>query len=738
MSISKRNIKKILIAVTIILYLCICFYPGGVFSKYSIGRVGKHIENIPLLENHSVEQNLIFDNSRVRSLGITIGEKDEFASGVLVYEVLDENREVVYRAEEAIQNFEPGVIKWEKVDIRVEPGKLYSVKLSVNNLNGMANIAALSEEKGIKECNMGLKFDDTQYDGLLAINVAYELGVSNVDRVRFLIYAAIIILLILYYEKLSKYKIWVTFGIASYVILDVCYTSVLPLEDIICKNLFFFICIVYILFSAIQAVLYVKGIRKIEVYFLLMAVLWGILYNIVVYPLNAQDEEVHFAASYALSSVMMNEPVLNDKGYLIVRNGDQKEVEEIEENDNGEHKYVKMSKFFSRINEKAPNKGEYTIYAPDNSAIVNAPVYDYIFSAIGITIARMLNLNYFWLVYIGRMMNLIVYMVIMYYAVKIAPYGKLFLLNLSQIPLLLVRVSTFNYDLLIIALCALLVTLVMKTISEQKEMNKREKILILFFCVIISTLKRTLYFPILFIVLFIPNYLISAKKKNAYIYKIVLVLVSAVIAYLIAWRGTTLNLSNLCYAHIGDTKGISIEYYEEELSVDENDGITLVNRGEFEYFNVPYFINNPFLICKRIAYTMFKDLDEYILRVFGDATGAPYYIMIYFALSFFVTLSNENRDKISNTFVFVAIAIPILYWLILMCASMIEWNSVTDLKGIWGPQGRYLYPLLPLCIMMCRKKKMVVTDLLEKYISITCIVQLLSVLTILFTIWKKY
>lgn len=724
----KKHIKFVLIALIIGFYIIACLYQGSVSSKYSLSRVGKQIESIPLLEGHEIEQQVIFLEEKIRSLGLVIGEKDDFSTGSLVYQVLDANGKEIYCSEEQIENMSSGVIRWKKINLSVTAGNQYTIRFSGKNLNGNINIAGVSEEKGIKECDGGFKFDESQYDGKLALNISYELGVSNLDKLRFFIYVVIFILLILFFEKINKYKIWIIFGISSLVVLDVCYTSVLPIENIICQNIYLFICVMYILFATLQTVLYLKGIRKIEIYFLLMAALWGILYSIVVYPFNAPDEETHYAISYELSSVLLNEPVMDDEGQLIIREGDQ--------NVSGDEQ-ITMEAFFSKINDKSPDKGKYEIYVGEGQKHLFAPVYDYFFSTMGICVARIMNLNFFWMAYLGRVFSLIAYLMLMFWAIRITPYGKMFLLNLSQLPLLIVRVGTYNYDLLIIGLCTLLVVYILKILYEQREQIAiQDKIILFLLCVLILTVKRTMYVPVLFIVLVVPGKKFFAKKMKSNLFKIFLVIISLVTAYLVTWKCVALNVTNVYKEHIGDTKGIIVEETIDEVSDIDESRIELVNNGEYESFNVSYFRENIFLICKRVAYTMFKDMDEYIVRVFGEGCGAPYYVIIYFAITFFITLGCEEREHIGDKYKYTSIGILISFWMILMLGSMVSMNKITDLKGIWGLQGRYLYPLLPLCIFMSRKKVVVGDNGLEKYLTITNVVQLMSVLTILYQLWK--
>ena len=120
-------------------------------------------------------------------------------------------------------------------------------------------------------------------------------------------------------------------------------------------------------------------------------------------------------------------------------------------------------------------------------ASTNTPFYSYLFSALGILIAKCLDLSVIWTLWLGRLANLLLYGGFVYFAIKKAPVYKMPLLFMACLPIAVSQASSFSYDAFIFG-CAI----VMFAYFVYMYKNKFEtKDLAIFFiaCLLMSLIK---------------------------------------------------------------------------------------------------------------------------------------------------------------------------------------------------------------------------------------------------------
>jgi uncharacterized membrane protein len=86
------------------------------------------------------------------------------------------------------------------------------------------------------------------------------------------------------------------------------------------------------------------------------------------------------------------------------------------------------------------------------SAFEQNPFYGYLPQAIGIFIAKLLDLNVVWMLWLARLANLICYAGIVSFAIKKTPCLKMPLIAIACIPVTLYHASSTSIDALIFAL----------------------------------------------------------------------------------------------------------------------------------------------------------------------------------------------------------------------------------------------------------------------------------------------
>ena len=88
----------------------------------------------------------------------------------------------------------------------------------------------------------------------------------------------------------------------------------------------------------------------------------------------------------------------------------------------------------------------------DGSAFEQNPFYGYLPQAIGIFLAKLFDLNVIWMLWLGRMFNLIFYAFLISLAIKITPGLKVPLLAVACIPISIYQAASVSIDSMIIGL----------------------------------------------------------------------------------------------------------------------------------------------------------------------------------------------------------------------------------------------------------------------------------------------
>lgn len=741
----RKLIKGILIGMILLLLVFCCITKQDVSTHYSKVNAGKSIEEVPLLDGHEIVQPLMFTQTDIRSVGIALTGFDENIKGDLGLILTDESNDIIFQRFEPINDFEPKTVKWIRIDTKVNVQKQYYLHFVVRDLQGNVNIAAVSTEKAIEECNQGLLFDGSQSEGRIVVNVAYRLGISNIDRLRLMVYAILLILIIIFIEKLIPYRFYVISGLLALVILDMSYTSILKLDTVINRNLFFFIAIVFLIGIALQVMLYLHGERRHERFFVILMLMWGIIYSATLPPVMAPDEDVHYAAAYKLSNAMMGSPLSDTDGRAYIR-----ETDDYVYDRNSYSGYIQ--EIYEKIDDKAPEENNYITYSGAERVLnIDSPVYNFLPQAIGITIARILHLNSFWLVYMGRLMNLLVYTLIMYYAIKITPFGKLFLVNVSQIPIVVENVSSYSYDVLVLSTCALFVAYILRIIYDKEKAEKKDIAIIILLSAVIATLKF-LYTPIVVLALWIPVDKLGGNKKRSFLLKVGILFIAA-ISFVLVYRVGFLNMRSIqpqeehSVYDIGEQNEIE-QINEEDIIFEDTDAIEdmsdnyLIDQGEYERYTLAYFKENSFRACKKIAYTLGKYLEDYFSWAFGYMLArhnvfTPKYTLVFLVIWFLISLVCEDKQRISVGVSYTALGIFLIFCAAIVLGAMTQWNAPEQFQYIYGVQGRYFIPLLPLFIPMIRKVQFFKKDYMERYFVMVNIIQLLTVMFICLYIWEK-
>lgn len=400
----------------------------------------------------------------------------------------------------------------------------------------------------------------------------------------------------------------------SYVILPVLLLIVSTITEIfIGFNLFRFLFEILITSIVTIAYLYVKKVKiKLEVVFIVIAIIMGVLNSLIIPIFFSYDEKEHFIRSYNVS-----------RGNLIQTRGEEiswpKEIHPFL----NQFSNVVDSKTYQRnyngfLNdlEKFSSSGEYENVYFHTTAIIYNPI-PYITSGLGIATARGFGASLVWQFYIGRIMNVLIYAIIGFIAIRYAKYGKKVLFALVLLPVAIYQASSFSADVFTNAFAFLTIAILTNVILSKEKISKKQLIgLLLSFSIV--TLSKISYAP-LFILIFAINNDKFKDKKVAIAVK-------------------------TSFSIIGVILFALVNLYSSKLGIVQWEG-TQANPSE----QISNLLNHPSLLFKIVYFTLDSELMKYItdITVSLAYSGALNQVFILIISTYIIFVASfENKKEI--------------------------------------------------------------------------------------------
>lgn len=413
-----------------------------------------------------------------------------------------------------------------------------------------------------------------------------------------------------------------------------------------------------------------KDKDKIENMFLNFAIPVGLLFIMFMLPTYTPDAASHAWKSYEVSNGIFF-TTINDKGKAIT------EVPKV------------MSVYretvltdYATMNEVLQSEDSNNY---DNTVEVDCPSKGYCFIyyigyAIGMFIAKILQLNIFIGLYLARIINFIIVLGLGYIAIKKMPFGKILLCVYLMIPMFMQQATAFSADSIMNSTIILFIAYCLNLIFKQDPINKKEKIIFLILTIFIG-ISKVPYFP------FIGLGLILAKRRKEMTKKEIILLGFAT---LVVCVGSFFILSRL---NSGYTNGTAQKYLEQ----------TGVNSGE----QLKGILTNPFHFVKVLVNNLFVNGEYYLTSAIGNHMGwlsitvPRIFVILYIALLITSAFAEENKEVFRKLEKLWIVFLAIIMCILIVLGLYLEWTKV-GVYQVAGVQGRYFLPigilfLLALC-----------------------------------------
>ena len=404
---------------------------------------------------------------------------------------------------------------------------------------------------------------------------------------------------------------------------------------------------------------------NIHKHFLYIAIPIFSLYLVFIPLTTSHDEFYQWIRSYEVSDGIMLPKRVSNSQYLLSML--PKNIN-LNLSVNADFKYKDL---LEKRDYNIRNGGSYLISS--GSMGVYSPV-QFLPQALGISFARIFTGNVLTIAYFGRLFNMIVCITLLTLAIKITPIGKKLLLLLSLNPISIELFTTLSSDGITISISYLLIAYILSLMRKKDNINKKEiTILSVLSCVL--ALCKIVYIFIPFLLLLIPK----EKFKNNSRKEAILFSIIVPIGLNLIWLLLASSVSDYCAGYSVPSKNLSAMLHNP-LNM------------------IKYFIYSIDMYGFDIFFNIFSRR-MLMSNVIENTTIVPL-LLLY---TFFNILKDSDDTKFELTkknkiFILSLVIIVILF---IYVSLYISWCSYKDIK-IYGVQGRYFLPILPLVYILIK------------------------------------
>lgn len=734
-----KNTKYLYIRLIIAFFvftICIFFATTSksFYTRYEKVKSFEQIIEIELENQSIVEQNIQFSGNEIHSLGISLVNKTQNADGKLVISLQNEADELIWSEKMDVSLVKLGKVKWFQLRKTLETNEEYTILVKAELQKGKIALAGLYVNDNAANISQQAILQGQMENELsLFVETTYSEQLKPSSRYLIVFFGLVIIVYLLAFEIIFQNRqskaITLFLTISSCLIASFAKVAIeFPTEK---NKKIFCIVIGLLLVSAILCVLLlIKGVRKVEVYFLVTVGIVGVIYMILLPPFSSPDENRHYAASYRLSNALLLQPISDEEDMLYKRECDIHASE----------KYITNEYFLNMLEEIRNGEKEaseemvvsHGNYAPE------VPITLYIPQAVGIAVGKLLHFNLSRLIYCGRIFNFITFIIITFFAIKMIPYGKWILFSICQIPLTLELITSYSYDAIILAMTFLLIAYLLK-IKEQSENIKICQLLVLLLLILIYAPLKPVYLPIVLLVFIIPDTKISTEKRRSIFIKTGIFLLAAM-TVVTMYKGKIGLISNV-------TNKVDAQFDEDVVSDDWTQELvefySVTNNDPYNRPTLQFMLENPLHWIESYLGALINCFDEFLFSMFGKYLGwydiiLPNYIALIVMGLLMIAYCQEKNIVCDEVPLVQKILVPIIaagcVFAIFTTFYLIE--MAPSLKMVGGIQGRYFIPLLTLsCVNLGVSRK---TKDYQCYLCLTALlIQCLTVLTICGIVWIR-
>jgi len=434
---------------------------------------------------------------------------------------------------------------------------------------------------------------------------------------------------------------------------------------------------------------------SIEKCYLISAIFVYSLFLFLLPLFTAHDELYHWFRAYEVSEGRLLSEVNDNKAYshlpVSIAQINNEKLRNID---------------YRSIKESLEVKTDETQTLYDMRTVAIYSPVQYLPQATGIFIARQLTDRTLIMAYFGRIFNALFAIVMIYFAIKIIPFGKRIIYTIAFLPIAIEGFTSLSADAITISTAILFISYILMLVYDKKIkiIRKRDVFIISILCSILAFCK-IVYIPLIFLCFLIPK---NKYKDKKWYYITNLLIVIICIFFNLGW----LKIAS-SYLALYSTTSV------QTTSI----------------------LSHPFNYIQIVLYTFFNNFQRYIFTMLGNELGweefihplsiIPVSYLILLIINALFDKQSNNKLHIKENIVFGLVSL--LIGALIFTSLYVQFTKPGNIE-IAGIQGRYFIPVLPLLLLLISNFKTMNLNRinLNKVTINTCLILSYSVLLTIF------
>ena len=420
-----------------------------------------------------------------------------------------------------------------------------------------------------------------------------------------------------------------------------------------------YIIIIVAILSLIAIIIYYD--KKIDVKKLFWYIIPTVfvLFLILMPSFKNHDEPFHWFRIYDIAQGNYLTQVIDGKPMTIVE-------EAVVDITNIEPKHIKYNYIIETIKENVHTGNDAGVLL-ETTAIYN-PI-QYLPQTTGGLIVSLLGNNLMLMTYGARIINMVISIFLLYFAIKLMPFGKRGMLVSMCFPIAIEGFTSMSPDALTISVAYLFTAYVFNIVFNKEKQIRKTDIFILAILSIVIALCKIVYLPLVGLLLLIPK--AKFKTQKSHILTKVIIMGLAISANLIWLKISANYLALYKDGNSGEQLWILLQnpiYYLQRLFA------TINHSGGFYAYS---------LLGQELGWNEFAKMDTLLPTMFG---------LLFMYINIADNTIKQKLTKYQN----IILSLIILAIIGLVFTSLyIQWNEPADyiIKGV---QGRYFIPVIPI------------------------------------------
>lgn len=414
--------------------------------------------------------------------------------------------------------------------------------------------------------------------------------------------------------------------------------------------------------------------------FLVLAVVFGVVFCFRLVPLSGTDEFTHFPRAYQIQDGKLTEQKLPDGqfgGYIPV-NIDRmvSDYRDLSRKSTGEE-FKTTARMLNSEYALRKDAGVEHVPAVFGSDAVYPP-WSYFPSIIGIRLARAFGLPLLWYVYIARLFTLFVWILLVWFAIRLLPEGKWFLVVVALLPTSITQAATIGLDGLVCGISWLIIASVFAVLAKRIALKSKNLLLILSASLALCIVKQG-YWLIALWPLVIPKKYFSSSRISR------------------IWKALIL-VSVACLSLMF---GAFTRHITSDIVLTPRLGVFINSQ-----LQLTYVLHHPMsFVLRSLLQPFTKSFDTVFLGLVGIITNRLVYLsvlvigLLYLGLFLAFSQTKKIPELLpQNARLIVSSCLVIIgTYLFVSLALYLAFTEVGS-PEVSGVSGRYFLPLLPLML----------------------------------------